>query len=44
MVGFVTILAAVFLLVMTALGLALTWLSIRDTSHTPPAVRSDDAE
>lgn len=44
MVGVVTMLATVFLLVMTARGIALTWISIRDDRHVPHTVRSDDAE
>jgi hypothetical protein len=44
MVGLVTILAAVFLLVLTALGIALTWLSLQDEQHAPHAVRSDGDE
>lgn len=38
-----TMLAAMVLQVMTVLGIALTWLSLRDDRHAPPTVRSDEA-
>jgi hypothetical protein len=44
MVGMVTILAAVSLLAMIALGIGLTWLSLQDDRHAPHIVRSDDTE
>jgi hypothetical protein len=44
MVGMVTILAAVAILAMIALGIGLTWLSLQDDRHAPHTVRSDDTE
>jgi hypothetical protein len=44
MVGLVIVFAVVFLLVMIAIEITLTWHSLQDDRYAPHAARSDNAE